>query len=279
MKKVLTDNNITKFDKVIMNPPYDGDGNKPALSAQIMCLAYKCTDELVSICPPTMVTYNKGDKYKEFIDEMNYHCVDFHPVDSSLFRDIAINRIYLFHFKKNVHSDIDLNDLKWTLYSNPVLVKNINNKIRQYINLTGNNLFKTELKPLNKDFVVNKDKYYVYTSKIRGHMKNNIPSWDWTTLLSPSFKVEKGTISNHTFACWAFDSEEEAKSFVDWINTDEFMFSLFLVKEGMANNHNTYEFLPNISSPKLDWKLTNEECLYIKDFMRPFGWKSQNVSI
>lgn len=258
-----------KFDVVIGNPPYEGQGNP--LYLQILEVVNKVSDKVVWLCPAQWVLCGKYNKwYQHYIDTLK--CEDYQHIDSP-FKDAGLaNKVGIYTFGKN--KIINLNEIKWTKFNNQILSKCIADKIGLYCNKENLGMYK---------LIDNNYAYYVNASTIRGNVHESKPCWDWTTLFG---ETQRKVFTKNTkkWMFWNFKTEKECKNFIASTETDILMFALYIVKFNNNMNRGETDNMPWFGDYTKEWTepmiqkelgLTDEEVEYIHEEMKPFGWKAQ----
>lgn len=269
--KLKDKNNMPKFDVIVGNPPYEGQGNP--LYLQILEVCHKIANKIIWLCPSQWV---KVYKEKEYIKNVKKNCpLISHKHISNPFENAGLaNEIGIYVFGKSDKYE-NYDEIKMERFSNPVLAKSIISKFENYTD----NLFNHCKQDNNLDF-------YVNAAQIRGNqdLKTNKPKWDWTTLFGTNqridYKKEKGS-----YIFWNFSTENECKNFIASTETDIFMFSIYVVKNHQKNPYCNYELMPWFGDYTKKWteneiakklKLTKEEVEYIHQEMKNFGWKAKS---
>lgn len=267
-----------KFDLIIMNPPYDGQTN---LYGKITHEARRHAKKVVCLSPYLNYISNKKS-FKKISNELNKYLEDFELCDTTLFNDAAFDKqLCIFTFGKNKIKDF--NDLFWIKFSNVKLAKSILEKVKTKSNFCDTHTIDY------KSF--NKFNYKCVMTFKRGHFFINRPLWDWTTLFSEEFQTKFDWKQNDikTPNCQAipFESEIECKNFCKYCNSDIVAFIIYAYKVSLSQSSNL-QYIPYMPTYEKEWTdqeiaaeigLTNEELDYIYSEMKPFGWKTKNVTV
>ena len=268
---------MPKFDVVIGNPPYTrgGKDTRP-LYIEILNLLVDKTDNLIWHCPSQWVLgYNiKGKIINNFKKE---HKITNYTHISNPFNDAEMsNLVGIYYFdNNNINiSTISYDDIFYSQFSKPELVKSIEEKFKN---------FSTHLCDYNNK--ENTYQFYVNASLIRGDIVRTganagTKTWNWTTL----FGTEQRTVFNKKLKdrniFWKFKTLDECKNFVAAHETDILEYAQ-LIEKSNPNiclcltpylNDYTKHWSEEEISKKLN--LTNEEVEYIHQEMKNFGWKA-----
>lgn len=266
-----------KFDKIIMNPPYDGNSN---LYGKLTLAAKQHSKEVICLSPYlNYLSTSQKKQTKEISKELMQYLESYELVDPASFDAAFDKELCIFHFKDNPSQKIDIDDLYWKNFSNPKLTKSILEKMIQYKDHCYDKIIP------KKNF--DNYKYKVAFAGTRGHAGNGIKEWDWTTLLDEekmsNFKIRKDEGSNDMYA-FPFNTEKECKEFVKWTNSDIFGYLILIQKHSIAMDKWLFKIIPYFDFKK-EWNekdrckefgLTKEEYDYIVDEMKDFGWKTRN---
>ena len=271
-----------KFDKVIMNPPYDGKNN---LYIRIVSNVFdKVEGEIVNLSP-ALDFYNDSNRHivNESQRKLNNHIISANFVNGKDFGAIFDKDLCILKFNTTATFNYDIiKNMKYYRFNNKDIVINIANKINNYCK--------------NYDcchnHIIEKNKFddYKYKCaavKIRGNRDNNTGKlkWDWPTVFD-SIKRSKFDLTSsekQNLLGFPFDTEEECKNFVLYFDLDIIMFCIFLVKTSFNTNNKIYKFVPYMKNYKNIWTdeeiaaelgLTDEEVAYIHEEMKDFGYKA-----
>lgn len=262
------------FDKVVMNPPYNGKSN---LYIRITAEVKKHADEVICLSP-VLDYYNDSNRKEVEAAKENlipnlrdYEIVSGAGFDASFDKDL-----YILSFGET-NSAINVNNFRFDKCSNKTLAESIYNKFSTYTDLSSKLLTGNNIKLY---------KYNCYMSAIRGHRDQETGKLqaDWTTLFNPSIKYEfeeyKGdSISIRSFG---FNTKEECINFVNYCDSDIIMFAIYLSKTSFNINSKTFNSVPCMPTYTKAWTdeeiaaelgLTDEEIAYIHEEMKDFGYK------
>lgn len=276
IKKIKRNNFFNMiFDKIIMNPPYDGNGN---LYGKITLEAKKHANEVVCLSP-----------YLNYLETAQKQCVknvanlllpnlkSYQLIDTDYFDAAFDKKLCIFHFCDNIETPADINDLYWKQFKNPRLMKTIINKIKRFSDFCFPHIIN------KKDFDIYKFK--VAFTGVRGHCKNGVKAWDWTTILDEDKMQNFNYTSDkkEDLMGFPFKTETECQNFVNWVNDDIFGFLILIQKHSINMDKWLFKIIPyfdyTINMKHEDYcrilNLTDEEQSYIKEEMKNFGWKAQ----
>lgn len=264
-------NNMPKFDVIVGNPPYEGNGNP--LYLQILEKVNVNNNRVIWLCPTQWVKNYKDSNYLTNVKNITCSNLVFHEFIGNPFEDAATaNEVGIFVFGEGKKENYET--IRMERFLNAELTKSIWNKFKKVSSIG---------EYTRVDF--NK-KYYVHASEVRGHYfggKNFC--WDWTTLFGEEQRVkfynEKPTGHWHF---WNFNTINECKNFVASTETDILMFAHYIGKVHNKNNEITISLIPWLGDYTHEWtekeiakklKLTKEEVEYIHQEMANFGWKAK----
>jgi 16S rRNA G966 N2-methylase RsmD len=267
-----------KFDVIIGNPPY-GKG----LHLKFLELSSNLADKVVFVEPAAWVQSHKSNK--KYRDLFAPHLVNVELVNGQLYFPNAEIGADLGIFVLDMNNEkpcIDIDSLRYASHTNPGLSKHIHTKLKFDISIAN----VICIKRTTKKFVCN-------ISNLRGHVDKSSKSKNWnfytiftTNDLKPSEIEHKKTGSK--IPHWVeFDTMLEAKNFIDYCNTDFAMFMLRYEKNNMNITSGELKAIPYMEDYTKPWtderlaeyfKLTNEEVEYIKEEMKPFGYKARIIN-
>jgi hypothetical protein len=284
---------VEKFDVVIGNPPFN-----QMIDMLFVQKSYKISDKVLFVHPSTWLLDEKG-KQKKFNDTKNL--IKEHLESIVLFNGNKLFGIQLFvpcvitYISKNkINKDIkcfdrineetisyyNINDIN--KFSNLDVYPNLKNKISKILqnNVDKNKIFNISTKRNSTPGKIEKysslnttGEFYVNIAQIRGHVDlnsdKNMLLNDFYTIVTRDNKVER-EISNHMF--FKFETENEAKNFLDYLKTDFARFCLSIYKNNSQLECGEMEFIPWLDFQRqwtdkdiIDFlKLSNEEVLFIK---------------
>lgn len=267
---------MKKFDKIIMNPPYNGNSN---LYGKITLEAKKHAKEVVCLSPYLNYLSNAQKKgVKEVANELLPHLKSYELLinDGKLFDACFDKELCIFHFVDDPKTTVDINEIYWKQFTNPDLTKSIIEKIKAY----GSYCY---------DKIIPKKRFDDYKYKVaftgtRGHCIDGKKLWDWTTILDEdkmtnfNIKTNEGTMDMYGVP---FETENECKEFVKWANSDIFGYLILVQKHSIGMDKWLFKSIPYFDFTKKwddvkrckELKLTKEEYNYIVEEMKDFGWK------
>ena len=268
-------NNMPKFDVIVGNPPYTrgGKDTRPLyieVLNKIMTNSYD--SKIVWICPTQWVYgYNiKGSIINNFKE--NYKINDYVHITNPFAGAVMANLVGIYCFDNNNKNTIDYEDIFYTQFKKPELVKSIEQKFKN---------FAGHLCDYNNN--ENSYKYYVNAALIRGNIDQvtGKKKWDWTTLFGEDQRTifDKRLKDRNVF--WKFKTLKECKNFVAAHETDILEFAQFIEK---SNSNICLGLTPYLVDYTKQWteteiakklKLTKEEVEYIHQEMANFGWKAK----
>ena len=265
-------NNMPKFDVIVGNPPYEGQGNPLYLKIAEICV--KNCEKVIWLCPTQWTNTLKNVKWYDYYKE-NLNCEFFLSVGNPFDNAALANEVGIYVFGEN---KIDLNELVYNKFKNANLVKSIWEK-----NL---NFIKTNKSIWDFNQIDYKKKYYVHNTGIRGNVKDSKPLWDWTTLFGSTAHTDfskETVVFDSRQIMWNFNTKSECENFISCYETDIMMFMLYCVKMNNNNHRGECAYIPWFGDYTKQWteteiakklKLTKEEVEYIHQEMANFGWKA-----
>ena len=265
-------NNMPKFDVIVGNPPYEGQGNPLYLKIAEICV--KNCEKVIWLCPTQWTNTLKNVKWYDYYKE-NLNCEFFLSVGNPFDNAALANEVGIYVFGEN---KIDLNELVYNKFKNANLVKSIWEK-----NL---NFIKTNKSIWDFNQIDYKKKYYVHNTGIRGNVKDSKPLWDWTTLFGSTAHTDfskETVVFDSRQIMWNFNTKSECENFISCYETDIMMFMLYCVKMNNNNHRGECAYIPWFGDYTKQWteteianklKLTKEEVKYIHQEMANFGWKA-----
>lgn len=275
------------FDCIVGNPPYQGHWNP--LFLQITKSVYDCCtgqDTRIITINPTSVIENKffGDPHyeKQKSKYSSLKLLDF-IYDKTLknsFPEIEVESdLGIFIYGKKGQHNLFTDYTSIILFGKDYLKKKtIINKLYPKLNLENLYLipYHDDDKKLNLIKKIPKG-FYSLCSLHRGH--NGV--WDWTTFHTARNLIPKKEIKNNQWNIFIFNTIEDCKEFIKWINTDLVMFVIDFYKHSMKNSKILLERLPEKPKDFSDeslmkhFNLTQDEMKFIHDSMKDYGWKTR----
>ena len=267
-----------KFDYIIMNPPYNGNKN---LYGKITLEAKKHAKEVVCLSPYLNYLENSQRKDNHRVAAELMPKLKSYELVSSTF-DAAFDKVLcVFHFSDLASGNIDINDIYWNSFRNPKLTKSIISKYSSYTS----HCYDKIISKLDFD----KHEFKVAFSGIRGNADHSTGKkrWDWTTLLDKDkmTNFKKSSHDKGDMYAFPFETENECKNFVSYVNTDIFEYMILIQKNSMNTDKWLFKKIPYMPTYSKIWSedeiakelgLSDEELNYIHDEMKNFGWKTQN---
>ena len=268
-------NKDMKFDVIIGNPPYEGNGHP--LYLQILEIVNEVADHVIWICPTQWVKSPIWNKYIENVKNNTCKNIISYKFVGNPFNDAKFsNEVGIFEFGES-NEYLNYEDIYFSQFEDPRLTKSIMEKLKNY----GKSLADVDIFNV---FNLNDYKFVVNASKIRGHFSGSKRCWDWTTLFSEekrnNFVFEYSKLGHH----WKFDSENECRNFIESTESDLLGFGILLSKISTNNNKCVLEYIPYFSDYTHKWTddmiskelgFTKEEVEYIYLEMKNFGWKAR----
>ena len=266
-----------KFDCIIMNPPYNGNKN---LYGKITLEAKKHAKEVVCLSPYLNYLENSQRKDNHRVAAELMPKLKSYELVSSTF-DAAFDKVLcVFHFSDLASGNIDINDIYWNSFRNPKLTKSIISKYSSYTS----HCYDKIISKLDFD----KHEFKVAFSGIRGNADHSTGKkrWDWTTLLDKDkmTNFKKSSHDKGDMYAFPFETENECKNFVSYVNTDIFEYMILIQKNSMNTDKWLFKKIPYMPTYSKIWSedeiakelgLSDEELNYIHDEMKNFGWKTQ----
>ena len=265
-------NNMPKFDVIVGNPPYEGQGNPLYLKIAEICV--KNCEKVIWLCPTQWTNTLKNVKWYDYYKE-NLNCEFFLSVGNPFDNAALANEVGIYVFGEN---KIDLNELVYNKFKNANLVKSIWEKNLNFIKIN------KSIWDFNQ--IDYKKKYYVHNTGIRGNVKDSKPLWDWTTLFGSTAHTDfskETVVFDSRQIMWNFNTISECENFISCYETDIMMFMLYCVKMNNNNHRGECAYIPWFGDYTKQWteteiakklKLTKEEVEYIHQEMTNFGWKA-----
>lgn len=256
--------NMPKFDVVIGNPPFEGQGNP--LYLQILEICHKIAHKIIWICPSTWV---KSYKDSEYVKNVKNTCkLISHKHIANPFNAGIYNEVGIYEFgEAEVYENYE--ELFFEKFSNKQLAKSIISKFEKY--LQNHDSIKKHNNDTKKNFCVN-------GAKVRGHYG----VWDYTTIFGEKQRTQfifESKYKNH----WYFDTELECKNFVKTHETDLCEFAYFITKKSQDCTDAYFVLIPWFGDYTHEWSedeiskelgFTQEEVDYIHEEMKNYGWKA-----
>lgn len=263
-----------KFDLTIGNPPYEGKGH--SLYLQILEKCNKHSNKTIWICPSQWVKNYKDSSFIENIKNNTCKNLISHQYVGNPFNNAVLaNETCIFEFGINDKYE-NYNDIRLERFKNPQLAEKILQKLKNY----GDNLNLHDFKRNDKT----QTGLWVNCSWIRGNVHGSKPCWDWTTLFGKENKTAFSFIKGQLWHHWKFETENECKNFINSIDNDILMFSIFCGKINTSITGDVLAIIPWLGDYTHEWTedmiakelgLTDEEVSYIHEEMKPFGWKTR----
>lgn len=267
--------NNMKFDKVIMNPPYNGNSN---LYGRITAVAKQHSKEVVCLSPylnylSTVQKKSIKNTAKGLLPYLNdYEVIE---TNSNLFNAAFDKDLCIFHFMDNPTSIADIDEIYWNQFSNPDLTKSIICKMQTYHSFCYDKIIP------KKDF--DDFQFKVAFTGVRGHCTKGKKQWDWTTILDEDKMINFNYSSTKKEDLYGIPlkNENECKEFVKWANSDVFGYLILVQKHSINMDKWLFKIIPFFDFSKTwteedyckELKLTDEEYQYIVNEMKDFGWK------
>lgn len=262
------------FDKVIMNPPYGGQSN---LYIKLTSIAKDHANEVVCLSP-TLDYYSNSIRTIVLNSRKNLspYFNSYEKVSNKGF-DAAFDKdLYILNFK-NTNLPISFDELKFDRFNDANMAKIIYTKFCNYSSSLRAHIL--------TDFT--KFPFNCYYSHIRGHRNQETGklSWDWTTIFPNIYRNEftKYVGNANKIYSFGFNTKVECKNFINYCDTDVFMFGVYLFKKNFNQDPSVFEHLPCMPTYTKAWTdeeiatelgLTDEEVAYIHEEMKDFGYKA-----
>ena len=268
--------NDMKFDIVIGNPPYEGQGNP--LYLQILEKVNVNNSRVIWLCPTQWIKNYKDSNYLTNVKENTCNNLVFHSFIGNPFENATLaNEVGIFVFGEGNKEDYET--IRMERFLNAKLAKSIWDKFNDW-NENFGSIDKHNKIDLNK-------KYYVRAQWIRGNVRGSKPCWDWTTLFGTdqrtNFNFKPVETKSSPVSFWNFSSINECQNFIFSTETDILMFAHFISKINNANNNQVLDMIPWLGDYTHTWSekeiqdkigLTDEEVSYIHEEMKNYGWKA-----
>lgn len=265
-----------KFDYIIMNPPYNGNSN---LYGKLTVKAKAHAKDVICLSPYLNYLENSQKKSnRELSVKLMKHLQSYELIDPTTFDACFDKKLCIFHFTDTPTTFVDVNNIYWNEFTNPVLTKTIIEKMERY----NEHCYAHIIRKVEFDRYTLK----VAFSEIRGHRYAGIPSWDWTTL-QDKIKMKNFQLSSNDkgdLKGFPFETENECKNFVKYINSDIFEYMILIQKNSIAMDKWLFKKIPYMPTYTKEWTdteiaeeigLTNDELNYIYEEMKPYGWKTR----
>lgn len=265
------------FDKVIMNPPYNGTSH---LYIKLTAIAKEHADKVVCLSP-ALDYYSfgtKGDALKDRNKLAPYFKGYTSENKTNEFGATFDKDLYILEFE-NTNAPLDFSELFFDRLLNKELTKQIFEKFKAYNSLEGK--LNTSLDEIKKW------PYNCYIASVRGHRNQETGKYiaDWTTLFNPSimYEFEEYKGDSKSVRSFGFNTKEECLNFVNYCDSDIFMFAYYLMKTSIKVNSINFRYVPCMPIYTKAWTdeeiaqeigLTDEEVAYIHEEMKDFGYKA-----
>ena len=246
------------FDKIIMNPPYNGN-----LHLKILQEAMNHGDEIVNLSPirwlqDPLAEYKKNSDFKKFEDireKIESLDVVSAPEAQRLFGSGQYENLGIYHITENGGLDI---------LPKPFISQGLFNKV----NLpTYQGKYKSFYSERVSENYKNFDKPFVKVSALHG----NVDAKDWLDIITPQKELAMSKEQNKGGSCtftFNFDTEEEAENFFDYCQTKFVKACNGNVKTNIRWPGYAVPFMPTYTHPWTD------EMLY-----EYFGLNEEEISI
>ena len=267
-----------KFDCIIMNPPYDGNKN---LYGKITLEAKKHAKEVVCLSPYLNYLENSQKKDNHRVAAKLMPFLKSYELVPSTFDAAFDKALCIFHFSDSATGNVNINDIYWNSFNDPQLTKSIISKYSSYSNHCYDKIIS------KRDF--DKYEYKVAFAGVRGNSDHSTGKkcWDWTTLLDEDKmkNFKKSSNDKGDMYAFPFNTENECKNFVKYVNSDIFEYMILVQKNSMNTDKWLFKKIPYLPTYTKEWSeediakefsLTKEELDYIHDEMKDFGWKTRN---
>ena len=270
-----------KFDLIVMNPPYDGEGD-PLYMRITKALYDNCLNDLgkmISINPTGVVdTLYSDAKMKIYSDSLLLEDFDFDDRLRNAFSADIKSGIGIFTYSKYGKHRLDSDWVRSIRFGEKTwqMRKQIIKKVGHFI---GNGKGLTDITNFgmsNKNIVII-NQHTGSKDLVTGKYK-----YDWPVLHSNQYLIVQTKLPEKPHFAIGFPVKEDAISFLKWINTDFVMFFVMTYKKHIRNTKTILALIPQ--SPILDgnysdevlmkhFNLTQEEMDWIHFEMKDFGWK------
>lgn len=286
-----------KFDIVVGNPPYKGEGDP--LYLRIIKTIYKNSlnvNGIISMIHPTSIVENKFEgssnyeNLKKTYGDLKVNNFFYSKKMRDIFSGVEIvTGIGIFQYSKNGSHTLFDDELKITRFGYDYLKDIEIIKITDTKPMVGNgdsirfvhSFYESERKKVidSTDY-----RYYVLLQYHRGNTdkKTGVHKWSWATLMDEDkLKVFTAIPYDKRLSVICSDDFRYCVEMIKWLNTDFVMFIVNHFKSNLANGKNLYTHIPQppLSGDFSDnslcdyFNLSGEQMEYIHNKVKEFGHK------
>lgn len=242
-----------EFNFVIGNPPYEG---RNYLYLKILHETWANAQAISWLCPTTFVddVYKRNGVFNRVINKFEKYLDGFMDVDPSGFdMEVAQESLGIFYFDHNCTLPVDMYNLSWRKFEEPLEIEGICKKILGYCEknsmarkrLAPKKIIGTKPEP-DPNFKCDPNKWYVGTAWVRG----TIGDWTWVHLLGKEDVPMKGSVRDSWFHVWEFNTEDTANQFCDYLNNSDILkFAIHMERKNQTNNPSDFRFFPDVELP------------------------------